>query len=37
MAAFAGIGVSDPATASPRINVILNWFEELKGRVPGGR
>ncbi len=22
---------------SPHINVILNWFEELKQRVPGGR
>ena len=25
----------EPAT--PRINVVLNWFEELKQRVPGGR
>ncbi len=28
----------DTAPATPRINVILNWFEELKERVPtGGR
>ena len=24
-------------TRGPRINVILNWFEELKQRVPTGR
>jgi len=24
-------------TAIPRLNVILNWFEELKQRVPTGR
>ena len=35
--AFVGTDVSDPATATPRINVILNWFEELKQRVPTGR
>ncbi len=29
--------ITDPATATPRINVILNWFEELKERVPTGR
>ncbi len=34
---FVGSDVSDPATATPRINVILNWFEELKRRVPVGR
>ena len=34
---FVGSDVSDPATATPRINVILNWFEELKQRVPTGR
>ena len=33
-----GAGVEDAALATPRINVILNWFEELKQRVPtGGR
>ena len=25
------------AAAAPRINIILNWFEELKERVPTGR
>ncbi len=34
---FAGGDVSDQATATPRIRVILNWFEELKQRVPTGR
>ncbi len=29
--------MSDPTTATPRINVVLNWFEELKQRVPTGR
>ncbi|MCH7825567.1 MAG: serine/threonine-protein kinase, partial [Acidobacteria bacterium] len=32
-----GSDITDPATATPRINVILNWFEELKQRVPTGR
>ena len=27
----------DGETRGPRINVVLNWFEELKERVPGGR
>ena len=34
---FPGSDVTDPATATPRINVILNWFEELKRLVPTGR
>ncbi len=33
--------VTKPISAAggtvPRINVILNWFEELKQRVPTGR
>ena len=35
----AGSGeTGDTASATHRINVILNWFEELKQRVPtGGR
>ncbi len=33
---FVGTDVSDPATATPRIIVVLNWFEELKQRVPTG-
>ena len=29
---------ADEGAVSPRINVVLNWFEELKQRVPtGGR
>ncbi len=28
---------TDGEPATPRINVILNWFEELKERVPTGR
>ena len=33
-----GADVDDATPATPRINVILNWFEELKQRVPtGGR
>ena len=31
-----GADVEDSASATPRINVILNWFEELKQRVPTG-
>jgi len=27
----------DGTPTTPRINVILNWFEELKERVPTGR
>ena len=27
----------DTETTTPRINVVLNWFEELKQRVPTGR
>ena len=27
----------DTESATPRINVYLNWFEELKERVPTGR
>ena len=26
-----------PPPLSPHINIILNWFEELKQRVPTGR
>ena len=34
----AGSGESgDTEPATPRIIVILNWFEELKERVPTGR
>ncbi|MFQ5743361.1 MAG: hypothetical protein ACE5HV_07210 [Acidobacteriota bacterium] len=34
----AGSGeTGDTAPATPRINVVLNWFEELKQRVPTGR
>ena len=29
--------LEDVAPATPRIVVILNWFEELKQRVPTGR
>lgn len=28
---------SDGRSATPRIRVILDWFEELKARVPTGR
>ena len=28
---------SDGRLATPRINMVLNWFEELKQRVPTGR
>ena len=31
---LALIGKLEPAT---QINVVLNWFEELKRRVPSGR
>ncbi len=34
---FPGGDASDPATPTPRIRVILNWFEELKQRAPTGR
>ena len=27
----------EPPTAATQINVVLNWFEELKRRVPAGR
>jgi hypothetical protein len=27
-------GTSSAALAAPRIEVVLNWFEELKARVP---
>ena len=34
----AGSGeTGDTAPATPRINVVLNWFEELKRLVPTGR
>ncbi len=32
-----GADVDDATPATPRINVVLNWFEELKERVPTGR
>ncbi len=35
--AFLAADVDDATPATPRINVILNWFEELKQRVPTGR
>ena len=28
---------ADDGTVAPSINVVLNWFEELKQRVPTGR
>ncbi len=34
--AAGGSDTDDPAPG-PRINVVLNWFEELKQRVPTGR
>ena len=33
----AGGGDAGDAAPGARLNVILNWFEELKQRVPGGR
>ena len=32
----AGTGETGDTAAGPRINVVLNWFEELKQRVPTG-
>ncbi len=32
-----GADVDDATPATPRINVVLNWFEELKRMVPTGR
>ncbi len=32
-----GSGESGDTAPGPRINVILNWFEELKERVQTGR
>ncbi|MFQ5742984.1 MAG: protein kinase [Acidobacteriota bacterium] len=32
-----GVDAGDTEPATPRIRVILNWFEELKERVPTGR
>ena len=31
------VDLGDAAIAGDQINVILNWFEELKERVPTGR
>ncbi len=33
----AGGGDAGNTAPTPRINVVLNWFEELKQRVPTGR
>jgi len=33
----AGTGETGDTAAGPRLNVVLNWFEELKQRVPTGR
>ncbi len=33
---FLMVDIGGDETNSPLINVILNWFEELKQRVPGG-
>ena len=33
----AGSGDADDTAPGPRLNVVLNWFEELKQRVPTGR
>jgi hypothetical protein len=33
----AGGGDAGDAAPGARINVVLNWFEELKQRVPTGR
>ena len=27
-------GLATPGVVQPRINIVLNWFEELKERVP---
>ena len=36
---YASVGRdgSEQVPATPRVNVILNWFEKLKQQVPGGR
>ena len=34
--AIGGDVADDPAPNTPQINVVLNWFEELKQRVPTG-
>ena len=35
---FLMVKPSDPAGAAPtQINVVLNWFEELKQKVPTGK
>ncbi len=34
---FLMIDLGETGGQGPRINVILNWFEELKQRVPTGR
>jgi hypothetical protein len=31
---FVMVNDGEPANASPQMNVVLNWFEELKQRVP---
>jgi len=37
MSAGAAATATAAEPSTPRINVILNWFEELKQRVPTGR
>ena len=34
---LAGTGDAGDTATGPRLNVVLNWFEELKQRVPTGR
>ena len=34
---FLMIKESEQATSATQINVVLNWFEELKHRVPSGK
>jgi hypothetical protein len=34
---FLMIKASEQESAARQINVVLNWFEELKGRVPSER
>ena len=33
---FLTVKASEPATSATQINVVLNWSEELKRRVPTG-
>ena len=34
---FVMVKPSEQELAATQINVVLNWFEELKRRVPGGK